>query len=102
MIAGAIRTGLKNCGRTPDVREKLSRSVSEGILESRHSIKSLDAIGSMSHDIRAELRMHSLTMACDTFSNEEKVAEVVQVISVEDEITGRQGMLALGLSTLMA
>ena len=30
-------------------------------------------MGSRSHDLGAELRMHSYTVNCDTFSNEEKV-----------------------------
>ena len=36
-------------------------------------------MGSSSHDLGAELRMHSFTVNCDTFSNEEKVAAVVPV-----------------------
>ena len=38
---------------------------------------------SSSHDLRAEVRMHSFTVNCETFSNEEKVAAVVPVTSVE-------------------
>ena len=45
-------------------------------MQSRHSIKSLEEMGSSSHDLGAEVRMHSFTVNCDTFSNEEKVAEV--------------------------
>ena len=37
----------------------------------------------MSHDIGAVIRMQSFTVICDTFSNEEKVAVVVPVTSVE-------------------
>ena len=59
----------------------LNRSVREGRIAFRHSIKSLDRVGSRSHDLGAELRMHSLTVNCETFSNEEKVAVVVPVIS---------------------
>ena len=55
----------------------------EGRIESGHSIKSLEGMGSSSHDLGAELRMHSFTVNCDTFSNEEKVAAVVPVTSVE-------------------
>ena len=40
-------------------------------------------MGSRSHDLGAEIRMHSFTVNCDTFSNEEKVAAVVPVTSVE-------------------
>ena len=48
----------------------------EGKIESRHSIKSLEGMGSSSHDLEAELRMHSFTVNCDTFSKEETVAAV--------------------------
>ena len=71
------RADLKHCGKIPDAREELNRSVREGRIESRHSIKSLEGMGSSSHDLGAELRMHSFTVNCDTFSNEEKVAAVV-------------------------
>ena len=37
---------LKHCGKIPKEREKLNRSVSEGRMESRHSIKSLKGMGS--------------------------------------------------------
>ena len=37
---------------------------------------------SSSHDLGAELRMHSFTINCDTFSNEEKVVVVFPVTSV--------------------
>ena len=40
-------------------------------------------MGSRSHDFGAELRMHSFTVNCDTFSNEEKVAAVVLESGVE-------------------
>ena len=36
-------------------------------------------MGSRSHDFGAELRMHSYTVDCDAFSNEEKVAVGVSV-----------------------
>ena len=49
----------------------------EGRIESRHSIKSLEGMGSSSHDLGAELRMHSFTVNYETFSNEENVASVV-------------------------
>ena len=71
----------------------------EGRIECRHSIKSLKGMGSSSHDLGAELRMHSFTVNCDTFSNEEKVAAVVQVTSVEG--TCSEAMLALSFSTLL-
>ena len=93
------RADLKHCGRMPDAREELNRSVREGRIESRHSIKSLEGMRSRSHDVGAELRMHSFTVNCDTFSNEEKIAAVVQVASVE--ITCSEAMLALSFSTLL-
>ena len=52
-----------------------------------------------SHDLGAEIRMHSFTVNCDTFSNEEKVAAVVPVASVE--VTCSEAMLALSFSTLL-
>ena len=77
------RADLKHCGKIPEAREELNRSVREGRIESRHSIKSLEGMGSSSHDLGAELRMHSFTVNGDTSSNEEKVAAVVPVTSVE-------------------
>ena len=56
-------------------------------------------MGSSSHDLSAELRMHSFTVHCDTFSNEEKVAVDVPVTS--EEVTCSEVMLALSFSTLM-
>ena len=56
-------------------------------------------MGSSSHDLGAELRMHSFTVNCDTFSNEEKVAAVVAVTSIE--VTCSEAMLALSFSTLL-
>ena len=78
------RADLKHFLKVPDAREELNRSVREGRIESRHSIKSLLGMGSRSHDIIAQLRMHSWTVDCDP------------VISVE--VT----LLALSLSTLLA
>ena len=54
---------------------------------------------SSSHNLGAEIRMHSFTVNCDTFSNEEKVAAVVPVTS--DEVTCSEAMLALSFSTLL-
>ena len=62
-------------------------------IESIHSIKSMEGMGSRSHDLVAEIRMHSFTVNCDTFSNEEKVASVVPATSVE--VTYSEAMLAL-------
>ena len=43
--------------------------------------------------------MHSFTVNCDTFTNEEKVVAVVPVTSVE--VTCSVVMLALSFSTLL-
>ena len=51
------------------------------------------------HDLGAELRMHSFTFNCDTFSNVVKVAAVVPETSVE--VTCSEAMLALSFSTLL-
>ena len=66
-------------------------------------------MGSSSHDLGAELRMHSFTIHilskftlsvnCDTFSKEEKVSAVVPVTSVD--VTCSEAMLALSFSTLL-
>ena len=58
------RADLKHCGKMPDARDELNRSVREGIIKSMHSIKSLEGIGSRSYDLVAELRMHSFTFNC--------------------------------------
>ena len=93
------RADLKRCGKIPEAREELNRSVREGRIESRHSINSLEGIGSSSHYFGAEFRMQSSTVNCDIFSNEEKVAVVVPVTSVG--ITCSEAMLALSFSTLL-
>ena len=93
------RADLKHCRFFPDKREELNRSVRQGRIESRHSIKSFEGMGSSSHDLGAEIRMHTFTVNCDTFSNEEKVAAVVPVTSAE--VTCSEVMLALSLSTLL-
>ena len=64
------RADLKHCGNMPDAREDLNRSVREGRIESIHSIRSLERMGSSSHDIGAELRMHSFTVNCDMIDHE--------------------------------
>ena len=53
----------------------------------------------MSHDLGVELRMHFVTVGCDTFSSEEKAAAVVPVASVV--VTCSEAMLALCFSTLL-
>ena len=52
-------------------------------------------MGSNSNDLGTELRMHSFTVNCDTFSHEEKVA----VTCVE--VTCSEAMSALSFSTLL-
>ena len=56
-------------------------------------------MASSSHDLGADLRMHSFTVNCDSLSNEEKVAAGVPVTSVE--VTCSEAMLALCFSTLL-
>ena len=56
-------------------------------------------MGSSSHVLGAEIRMHSFSVNCDTFSDEEKVAAVVPVTSVD--VTCSEAMLALSFSTLL-
>ena len=91
---------LKHCGKMPDVREDFTRSVREGRIKYRHSIKSLEGMGSRLHDLEVDPRMHSFTVDCDTFSNKEKFAVVVPVRSVE--ATGSEAILALSFFTLLA
>ena len=83
------RAGLKHCGKMPDAREELNRSVREGRIESRHSIKSLEGMGSSSYDLGAELSMHSFTVNCDTLANEENVAAVVPVNMFRSNVSSR-------------
>ena len=56
-------------------------------------------MGSRSHDLGAELGMHSFTADCDTFSNEENVAVVAPVTSVQ--VTCSEAMLVISFSTLL-
>ena len=56
-------------------------------------------MGSRSHDLGAELRLHSFTANCDAISNEEKVAVVVPVTSVEGSCS--EAMLVLSFFTLL-
>ena len=93
------RADLKHCGKIPEAREELNRSVREGKIESRHSIKSLEGMGSSSHDLGAKLIMQSFTVNCDTFSNEEKVAAVAPATSVD--VTCSEAMIALSSSNLL-
>ena len=58
---------LKHCVKMPDAREELNRSVREGRIESRHSIKSLEGMESRSHDLGAGIGMHSFAVDCETF-----------------------------------
>ena len=54
---------------------------------------------SRSYNIGVEIRIHSFTVNCGTFSNDEKVAAVVPVTSVEG--TCSEAMLALSYSSLL-
>ena len=56
-------------------------------------------MGSSSHELGTELRMHSFTANCDTSSNEKKVVAVVPVTSVK--VACSEAMLALCFSTLL-
>ena len=96
---GVTRADFKHCGKMPDAREELNGSVRKGRIESRYFIKSLEGMRSSSHVLGSELRMHSFTDNCDTFSNEEKVAAVVPVTSVE--VTCSEAMLAQCFCTLL-
>ena len=60
-------------------------------------VKSLDGIGSRSHELGVELRMPSFTFNYDTFLNEEKVSVVIPATS--NEITCSEAMLAVNFST---
>ena len=90
---------MKHCGKMPDAGEELNRSVREERIESKHSTMILEGMGSSAHDLGAEIRVHSFTVICDTFSNEEKAAVVVPVTSVE--VAYSEEMLALCFTTLL-
>ena len=64
---------MKNCGKMSGAREELDKSVREERIESRHSIKSFEGLGSRSHDMGLELRRHFSTVDCDTSLNDEKL-----------------------------
>ena len=57
------RADLKHCGKIPEAREDLNRSVREWRIESRQSIKSLEGMGSSSHRIMAS-SFNLLTFQC--------------------------------------
>ena len=69
---------LKHCGKMPDARKDLNRSEREGRIESRHSIKSLEGIGSSSHDLGAEIRMHSSLFIVTLFQMKKKLQQLSQ------------------------
>ena len=95
-----LKADLKHCGKMPDASEELDISVREGRIESKHYIKSLEWMESSSHDLGAEIKIHSFTVNCGTYSNEvRKVPAVVPVTSVE--VTCSRTMLALSFSTLL-
>ena len=96
------RADLNHCGKMLDAREELNRYGRDGRIESRHSIKRLVGMRSKSHDIGTEVRMHSLTVNWDSFSNEEKVAVVLSASSFEVEVTCTEAISAHSFSTLLA
>ena len=105
MRIGETSADLKHCGKIPDVREELNRSVREGRIKSMHFVKSLDGIGSRSHELGVELRMPSFTFNYDTYDYyydydydyEEKVSVVIPATS--NEVTCSEAMLAVNFST---
>ena len=56
------RADLKHYGKMAYAKEELSRSVSEGRMESRHSMKSLERMGSSSHDLGAKIKEYILSL----------------------------------------
>ena len=70
------RADLMHCGKIPEAREESNRSVREGRIESRHSIKSLVWMGSSSHDLGAELRMHSSLLIVTLFQMKKKLHQL--------------------------
>ena len=50
MRIGVTRADLKHSGKIPETREELNRSVREVRIESSNSIKSLEGMGSSSHE----------------------------------------------------
>ena len=91
------RDDLQHCGKVTGISEELNRSVRKGRIEPGHSKKILKEIGSRSHNLGAELRMHSLKMDCDNYSNREKVAVIAPVTSAKVMVTGSKAMFALSL-----
>ena len=72
------RAELKHCGKIPDAREELNRSLREGRIEYRHSNKSLEGMGSSSHDLGAELRMHFSLLIMTLFQMKKKLQQLSQ------------------------
>ena len=56
-------------------------------------------MGSRSHDLGANIRMNSFTVNFDTFSNEEEVAVVVPITSID--VTCSEAMLVLSFCALL-
>ena len=95
------RADLKHGGKIQDAREEMNRQVRYVRIESTHSTESIKGMGSRSHDLGAELGKYSLTVDCETISNEENVAKVVLVTGVEVEATGFTAMFAQIFSNLL-
>ena len=72
-MISVTRADMNHCGKMPDAPRELNTSMRDGRMESRHHIMSLKVIGLMSHDLAAELRMHSSTVDYGTSSNEKKL-----------------------------
>ena len=72
------RADLKHCGKIPDAREELNRSVREGRIESRHYVKSLEGMGSSSHDIRAEIECILSLLIVTLFQIKKKLQQLSQ------------------------
>ena len=76
-FVAVTRTVLKRYGKMPDTREALNRSVRERRIESGHSIKSLQGMGSRSSDFGTNIGIYSFTVDCETSYSEDNVALVV-------------------------
>ena len=105
------RTDLRHCGKIPHAREELNRSVREGRIESRHCIKSLEGMGTSSHDFfHSSLHsffyfffsLHSFTVNCGTISNVDKVAveHISLRIDLRHDSRSRQCSVRVGIQCL--
>ena len=88
MTIGVTTADMKNLGEIEDACKKINRSVRDGEIVTRHSIKKMKGMGSRSHDLGADLRMLYVKVDC-VATKKEKVAVVVPVTSVGAEVTIR-------------